>query len=133
MKKNILKNIPRPILEKAQNLIQDALTSKEVKDGTARIPRKDVSFIETLYIDRLTLSDIIKWGKDNLPSGPGISMAVTKEENNKKNYPIKVSVAFVDENQEVICNDAKGAIMYCSSVDENLQETFGDEDIIILQ
>lgn len=132
MRSNILKKVPKPILEKAQSLIQNALAGKEIEAVNTGSPQQKTSYTETFYVECLTLSEIIKWGKDNFPTEQGISLAVTKDNSTKRSYPIKISLAFVNENQEVMICNVKSAI-YCKSLDLALQETFGDEDIIILQ
>ena len=133
MKKSILGSVPKPLLERAQRLIQNALDEKGIGEKTTD-DENSVSYnTEIVYEDTLSLSEVIEWGKDNYPRGIQASLAVIKEKSHKKNYNIKILLAFVNSRQEVLGKDVKSAIIYCSELDESLKETFGTDEIIILE
>lgn len=133
MKKSILGSIPKPLLERAQRLIQNALDEKSIDEQAAGVARPVSSNTEVVYQNTLSLSEVINWGKDNYPQGIQASLAVIKDKANKKNYSIKISLAFVNNKQEVLSKDVKSAVIYCSELDESLKETFGTDEIIILE
>ncbi len=133
MKKSILGSVPKPLLERAQRLIQNALDEKGIDEQTAGAASPVSPNTEIVYQDTLSLSEVIDWGKDNYPQGIQASLAVIKDKANKKNYNIKISLAFVNNEQEVLGKDVKNAVIYCSGLDKSLRETFGSDEIIILE
>lgn len=133
MKKTILGSVPKPLLERAQRLIQNALEEKGMEEMPMSTSKPVPSNTEVIYQDSLSLSEVIEWGKENFPQGVNASLAVIKEKANKKNYTIKISLAFMNSKQEILGNEVKSAIIYCTQLDESLDETFGTDEIIILE
>ncbi|TFH70901.1 hypothetical protein [Segatella hominis] len=92
MSDNILSKIPKPLLEKAQKVIKEALeesTEKEHSKRTGKMSLKSASVSRIVHKEIITLNEIITWAKSHCPKEDDVKFVVILKSATIIQYTIK--------------------------------------------
>lgn len=137
-KKSLLSLIPKPILKKAINELENALdecnqqeTTSNSKEAKGSNNGEQISAVDTRSVCSMT--EIIQWAQDNYPNEEGITLSIIKENSDKKEYQHLIYLIWCRNNKPLLSDEYKSMAIYCNRLDDKLYETFGNNDIITLE
>lgn len=137
-KKSLLSLIPKPILKKAINELENALeeSNQEVTANNHQVANSNnegeqISVVETRSV--CAMSEVISWAQSNYPNEEGITLSIIKEKSDKKDYQHLIYLIWCRDNKPLLSDNYKSMAIYCNRLDDELYETFGNNDIITLE
>lgn len=138
-KKSLLNLIPKPILKKAINELESVLeenettSPKQKRDETSATEESlgQISVVEKKEL--YTMAEIVSWAQANYPNEDGIALSIIKEKSNDKDYPYLIYLIWCNGNTPLLTKKYKSMAIYCNRIDDELYETFGNNDIITLE
>ncbi|RDU66064.1 hypothetical protein CQA53_04470 [Helicobacter didelphidarum] len=81
--------------------------------------------------DKYTFKELLQWAKDNIQEGKHNGVAVVRE---KADGKIILSAMFLGKNDEPLSSLGEPYLhVKTQSIDSDLEENFGDKDMIVLQ
>jgi hypothetical protein len=137
-KKSLLSQLPRPMLKKAINVLENALeenereSTQERKGGPKTKESSDqISVVESRNI--CTMAEIVTWAQTNYPNEDGTCLSIIKEKSDRKDYTHLIYLVWCREDKPLFSDKYKSMAIYCNRLDDELYETFGNNDIITLE
>ena len=133
MSDNILSKIPKPLLEKAQKVIQEALeesTEKEHSKRTSKMSLKTASVSRIVHKEIITLNEIITWAKSHYPKEDDVKFVVIKDNSDNLDYDFILYLLYSKNNKPLLGKEYDSMAVYSQKMDESLLETFNNSDII---
>lgn len=138
-KKSLLSQLPRPMLKKAINVLENALEENgressrtERKGGvSAKESSEQISVVESRNV--CTMAEMVTWAQANYPNEEGISLSIIKERSDRKDYSYLIYLVWCREDKPLFSDKYKSMAIYCNRLDDELYETFGNNDIITLE
>ena len=130
---NILSGIPKPLLKKAEQIVQEAIRESEMKEETRRSGKSSLtpnSMTKVTYRDLISLNEIISWAKANYPDGDGIKFIVIKEKSDNLDYDFILYLLFMKDDKPLLDDNYQSMAVYSQKMDDSLYETFNNSDII---
>lgn len=136
--KDFLSKLPKPMLKKAKNAIDNALEVKEREstknrkgDPQTKESSEQISVVESRNI--CTMAEIVTWAQTNYPNEDGICLSIIKEKSDRKDYSYLIYLVWCREDKPLFSDKYKSMAIYCNRLDDELYETFGNNDIITLE
>lgn len=138
-KKSLLSQLPRPMLKKAINVLEHALEENERESSKNERMEKSptnesceqISFVESR--DVCTMKELVTWAQANYPNEEGISLSIIKEKSDRKDYSYLIYLVWCIEDKPLFSEKYKSMAIYCNRFDDELYETFGNNNIITLE
>lgn len=130
---NILSGIPKPLLKKAGQIIQEAIEESDVRDSLKASSNATLSpsaFSRIVHRETISLNEIIAWAKSHYPNEDSVKFVVMKEKSDKLDYDFLLFLLYVKDNKPLIGGDYKSMAIYSQKMDDSLYETFNNSDII---
>ena len=130
---NILSGIPKPLLKKAGQIIQDAIEESDVRDSLKASSNAKLSpstFSRIVHRETISLNEIIAWAKSHYPNEDSVKFVVMKEKSDKLDYDFVLFLLYVKDNKPLIGGDYKSMAIYSQKMEDSLYETFNNSDII---
>ncbi len=130
---NILSGIPKPLLKKAEQIVQEAIRESEMKEETRRAEKSSLtpnSMTKVTYRDLISLNEIISWAKAHYPDGDGIKFIVIKEKSDNLEYDFILYLLFMKDDKPLLDGNYQSMAVYSKKMDDSLYETFNNSDII---
>lgn len=130
---NILSSIPKPLLKKAEKIVQEAIKESEKKEKASEVEKTtlapdSVSLIK--YRELISLNEIISWAKTHYPEGESIKFIVMKEKSDNLDYEYILYLVFIKDNKPLLGEKIPSMAVYVQKMDDSLIETFCNSDII---
>lgn len=139
-KKSFLSAIPKSALLRAKECIEAAIKEQEHDAQEMHSVHKPESgkksvhnFKKEVVQDSISLEDLITWAKANVPNVPNVVLTILKKKSTVKGYNIDLMLAFAKDNQPLLGEDYPSAIIHCKRINDDLYNTFGDQDIIVIE
>lgn len=138
-KNSLLSQLPRPVLKKAINVLENALeenereSAKQDRKGEPQTKEssEQISVVESRNV--CTMSEIVTWAQNNYPNEEGISLSIIKDNSDRKDYSYLIFLVWCREDKPLFSDKYKSMAIYCNRLDDELFETFGNNDIITLE
>lgn len=138
-KKSLLSQLPRPMLKKAINVLENALEENERETSNNERTEKlstnesseQISVVESRIV--YTMKELVTWAQANYPDEDGISLSIIKEKSDRKDYSYLIYLVWCRDEKPLFSEKYKSMAIYCNRFDDELYETFGNNDIIILE
>lgn len=133
MSDNILSKIPKPLLEKAQKVIKEALeesTEKEHSKRTGKMSLKSASVSRIVHKEIITLNEIITWAKSHCPKEDDVKFVVIKDNSDNLDYDFILYLLYSKNNKPLLGKEYDSMAVYSQKMNESLLETFNNSDII---
>ena len=137
-KKSLLSQLPKAMLKKAINVLENALEENEREstqehkgDPKTKESSDQISVVESRNI--CTMAEIVTWAQANYPNEDGISLSIIKEKSDRKDYSYLIYLVWCREDKPLFSDKYKSMAIYCNRLDDELYETFGNNDIITLE
>lgn len=131
---NLLKNVPKPILKKANRIIEDALYESKESQSPKTVKTtvlKTQEMGRVVYRDEISMNEIINWAKSHYPSNvDSAKFVVLKEKSDNLDYDYLLYMIFVNGNTPLLGTENSSMAIYSKKLDETLSDTFGNNDII---
>ena len=130
---NILSGIPKPLLKKAGQIIQEAIKESEVRDSLKASSNESLSpsvLSRIVHRESISLNEIIAWAKSHYPNEESVKFVVMKEKSDNLDYDFVLFLLYVKNNKPLIGGDYQSMAIYSQKMDDSLYETFNNSDII---
>ena len=130
---NILSGIPKPLLKKAGQIIQEALEESDVRKSSkssGEAPLSPTALSRVVHRETITLNEIITWAKQNYPNEESVKFVVMKEKSDNLDYDFVLYLLYTKDNKPLIGGEYKSMAVYSQKMDDSLYETFNNSNII---
>lgn len=130
---NILSGVPKPLLKKAEQIVQEAIKESEMREAKEREKSSSLdpkSFSIVKYREMITLNEIISWAKAHYPNEDQVKFVVMKEKSDNLDYDFVLYLLFMKEDKPLLGENYKSMAIYSQRMDDSLYETFSNSDII---
>lgn len=131
---NILSGIPKPILKKAEQIIQNAIEESEMReslDSTGGQTSLNPNVLSKIvHRETITLNEIIAWAKSHYPDEESVKFIVMKEKSDNLDYDFVLYLLYLKDNKPLLGGEYKSMAVYSQRMDDSLYETFNNSDII---
>lgn len=130
---NILSGIPKPLLKKAEQIVQEAIKESEMKEEARKTEKSSLtpnSMTQVKYRDLISLNEIISWAKAHFPDGDGVKFIVMKEKSDNLDYDFILYLLFMKDDKPLLGGNNQSMAVYSQKMDDSLYETFNNSDII---